>query len=126
MTHYENEILNLINASDKHFTADQLYFEIKKTEPQIVLASVYNNLNRLADKGLIRKISIEGQADRYDKVLKHDHLICKTCGKLFDFVFNDLTQELKNQLHSDIFEYDLKVYYECPECRDKKIKGRLI
>lgn len=119
MTHYSSVILDLINASDDHLTAEQIFFEIKKTEPKIVLASVYNNLNTLTQKELIRKISTDGQADRYDKVKKHDHLVCKTCGKLADFEFGDLTKNLSGQLHSDVFRYDLKVYYECDECRNK-------
>ena len=119
MTHYSSVILDLINASDDHMTAERIFFEIKKTEPKIVLASVYNNLNALTDKGLIRKISIDGQADRYDKIKKHDHLVCKTCGKLADFEFGDLTERLSGQLHSDVFRYDLKVYYECEECKNK-------
>lgn len=119
MTHYSSVILDLINASDDHMTAERIFFEIKKTEPKIVLASVYNNLNALTDKGLIRKISIDGQADRYDKIKKHDHLVCKTCGELADFEFGDLTERLSGQLHSDVFRYDLKVYYECEECKNK-------
>lgn len=122
MTRYAEKILNYINESYSHPTAEEIFFALKKTEPKIVLASVYNNLNMLTDKGLIRKVSIEGQTDRYDKIKKHDHIVCGICGKLADFEFGDLTENLEKQLHSDIFKYDLKVYYECPECRNKKQK----
>lgn len=117
MTKYANKILNLINESTAHMTAEQIFFELKNTEPGIVLATVYNNLNALSAKNMIRKISLEGQPDRYDKLDKHDHLICKTCGRLLDFSFSDLTESLKVQLDTEIFKYDLKVYFECPECR---------
>lgn len=83
---------------------------------------MYNNLNMLTRQGLIKKVSLEGQPDRYDKIKKHDHLVCKTCGKLADFEFGDLTENLAGQLHSAIFDYDLKVFYECPECRNKNNK----
>lgn len=120
---YAEKILNIINASCNHLTAEQVFFEIKKTEPKIVLATVYNNLNLLYQKQLIQKVVIEGQADRYDKIEKHDHLICQSCGKLLDFKFTDLTQELNQQLHSNVFKYDLKVYYECPECKERREKN---
>lgn len=120
MTRYANEILALIDLSCNHPTAEQIFLELKKTEPKIVLATVYNNLKTLVDKGLIRKVSLDGQADRYDKIKKHDHLVCRICGKLADFGFADLTENFKNQLHSEVFNYDLKVFYECPECRNKK------
>lgn len=119
MTRYANAILNLINESSNHLTAEQVFLELKKTEPKIVLASVYNNLNALTEKGLIRKVSLDGQADRYDKIKKHDHLVCRKCGRLADFEFGDLTENLSAQLHSDVFKYDLKVFYECSECRNK-------
>ena len=67
MGKYANEILNLINSSDNHMTAEQVFFELKKSQPKIVLASVYNNLNRLSEQGSIRKICMDGEADRYDK-----------------------------------------------------------
>ncbi len=119
MKRYANAILNLINESSNHLTAEQVFLELKKTEPKIVLASVYNNLNALTEKGLIRKVSLDGQADRYDKIKKHDHLVCRKCGRLADFEFGDLTENLSAQLHSDVFKYDLKVFYECSECRNK-------
>lgn len=121
MTRYATKILNLINASYDHLTAEQIFFKLKETEPKIVLASVYNNLNTLTENGLIRKVNMDGQADRYDRIIKHDHLVCRTCGKLADFEFSDLTGELTKQLNSDVFKYDLKVFYECAECRNKKI-----
>lgn len=119
MTRYANAILTLINESSNHLTAEQVFLELKKTEPKIVLASVYNNLNALTEKGLIRKVSLDGQADRYDKIKKHDHLVCRKCGRLADFEFGDLTENLAKQLNSDVFKYDLKVFYECSECRNK-------
>lgn len=120
MKHYADEIFDMINASDKHLTAEQIFFEIKKAEPKIVLASVYNNLKKLTEKGLVRKISLDGEADRYDKIKRHDHIICKSCGRLADFDFGDLTAGLKSKLNSDVFKYDLKVFYECPDCKNKQ------
>lgn len=122
MRKYATEIINIVNKSCEHLTAEKIFFKMKEKFPGIVLASVYNNLNMLTRQGLIKKVSLEGQPDRYDKIKKHDHLVCKTCGKLADFEFGDLTENLAGQLHSAIFDYDLKVFYECPECRNKNNK----
>ena len=86
----------------------------------MVPATVYNNLNKLWDSGLIRKVSIEGMPDRYDLAQKHDHLVCRHCGKIMDISFEDLTAPLRSQLGEDFLFYDLKVYYLCPECRAAK------
>lgn len=58
-------------------TAEQIFLELKKEEPKVVLATVYNNVNGLCREGRIRRISVEGQPDRYDKIQRHDHLVCR-------------------------------------------------
>ena len=89
---------------------------------------VYNNLNKLYRDRLINKISVEGMPDRYDRIVKHDHIVCQNCGKLTDIQFEDLTETLKKQFGADFLSYDLKVFYVCPDCRkkfgsDKNIHG---
>lgn len=117
MTKYGKLIFDIISNSDVHLTAEQIFFILKKTKPNVVLSTIYNNLNILCDEGRIRKVSVEGCADRYDKNTKHDHLICKKCGAISDKTFNDLTESLSSQLGEDILSYDLKVTYICPNCR---------
>ena len=125
MTKYAKLILEFINQSDSHMTAGQLFLELKKIEPNIAQATVYNNLHALYQKGLIRKLSSEGSPDRYDKIQKHDHLVCKQCGALSDIAFDDITESLEKQLGEGILSYDLKVFYLCPECRKKCKRGYL-
>ena len=119
MTKYAEQILTLIHESDGHMTAEQIFLELKKTEPKVVQATIYNNLNTLCQKGLIRRMSIEGSPDRYDKILRHDHLVCRKCGALSDADFGNLTAQLERQLGEGIFSYDLRVFYLCPMCREK-------
>ena len=117
---YENIILEIINNSNEHMTAEQVFFKLKSIHPSVVLATVYNNLNNLYKQGKIRKISIEGCPDRYDKTIRHDHLVCRCCGKLSDIYLEDITSELERQTGFSIDGYDLKVQYICPECKAKE------
>ena len=120
MTKYEKEIFAIISTSREHLTVEQVFHRLREIHPKVVLATVYNNLNKLLEEGLIRKVSIEGMPDRYDRTEKHDHLVCRHCGKLADIKFRDLTASLREQLGDDFLYYDLKVYYLCPECRKKE------
>ena len=120
MTTYEREIYHIITDAANHLTVEQIYTEIKKKHPKIVLATVYNNVNRLWKAGMIHKVSVENMPDRYDRVVKHDHLVCRRCGALADISFDDLTDSLRRQLGEDFFSYDLKVFYLCPECRERE------
>ena len=118
MTKYEKRIYEIVNQSSSHMTVEQIYQILKADFPGVVLATVYNNLNKLYRDGLINKISVEGLPDRYDKIVKHD-IVCRNCGKLTDIQFDDLTENLKKQFGADFLFYDLKVFYVCPDCRKK-------
>lgn len=119
MTKYEKEIYNIIITSTAHPTVEQIYLELKKKCPKVVIATVYNNVNKLWKTGMIRKISVENMPDRYDRVIKHDHLVCQKCGKLVDISFEDLTESLREQMGEEFLFYDLKIFYICPSCRKK-------
>lgn len=122
MTTYEREIYHIITGSVKHLTVEQIYAEMKNKYPKIALATVYNNVNKLWKAGKIRKVSVENMPDRYDRLTKHDHLVCQKCRKLADISFEDLTASLRRQLGEDFFSYDLKVFYLCPDCRTQEEK----
>ncbi len=117
MTKYEKQIYDIVNASRKHMTAEQVYEELQKIYPAVARATVYNNLNKLCDVKLIRRVSLEDSPDRYDRIEKHDHLVCQKCGRLSDVCFDDLTSALQKQFGDDFLSYDLKIFYICPECR---------
>lgn len=119
MTAYEREIYHIITGPVKHLTVEQIYAVMKESYPQIVIATVYNNVNRLWRAGLIRKITVENMPDRYDSLDRHDHLVCQRCGGLTDISFADLTDSLREQVEEDFLSYDLKIYYLCHACAQR-------
>ncbi len=118
MTKYSNGILEIVNRAGGHMTAEQVFLEMKRQYPSVVMATVYNNLNSLCAAGVIRRLSVEGQPDRYDRTLRHDHLVCRRCGELKDVFIGDLTDRLRTETGLDIDSYDLKISYVCKECRE--------
>lgn len=117
MTTYEQKIYTVINASREHLTVEQIFKQVKEEYPKVVLATIYNNVNKLWKAGLIRKVSVAGNPDRYDRTQKHDHLVCRRCGRLVDIGFEDLTASLRDTVGDTFLYYDLKVFYVCPDCR---------
>lgn len=120
MTKYGKKILEIVESSHSHMTAEQVFDALRESCPSVVLATVYNNLNRLCDEGLVRRVSVEGMPDRYDRTARHDHLVCRRCGRLLDIRLPDLTAQLQAQVDVPILCYDLKLVYLCGECRKKE------
>ena len=110
-------ILETVLQSSAHMTAEEIHAALRDSGHRMALATVYNNLAQLHSEGKVRKVCVEGFPDRYDKMTRHDHLVCRVCGKLSDIHFKDLTELLQSQTDEELLSYDLQVSYICPACR---------
>lgn len=118
MTKQRELILSILKQSERHMTADEIFFLAKLKMPSIAMATVYNNLNALDEAGVIRRLHIDGVADCFDKITEpHDHLLCDGCGKITDIHLPSLPALLEQELGTEIRDYELTVHYVCPECR---------
>src|SRR5690554_4642013 len=113
-------IISIIEQSNNHPTAEEIFLKAKDISPKIVLATVYNNLNKLVEEGLIHRLSLVGGPDRYDRIVRHDHLICDRCGKLSDIILEDLSSRIEEEVGGAILSYDLKIHYICEDCNNQK------
>ena len=60
MAKYSSGILEIVNRAGGHMTAEQVFLEMKRQYPSVVMATIYNNLNSLCAQGAIRRLSVEG------------------------------------------------------------------
>ena len=116
-------VLEAVNRLRCHATADEIYAEIAKEHPHISRATVYRNLNLLAELGEIRKLEIPGAADRFDhRCHDHCHVRCETCGRVFDVDMEyvaGLEQNIRDAHGFAFSGYDILFRGICPECRKK-------
>ena len=118
MTKQRELILSILKQSDRHLTADEIFFLAKLKMPSIAMATIYNNLNAMNELGIIKRLHIDGVADCFDKITApHDHLLCNRCGKITDFHLPAITETLEAELATEIEDYELTVHYVCPQCR---------
>ena len=114
-------VLEAVNKLKCHATAVEVYDEVVRVCPHISRATVYRNLNRLSQSGKIRKIEIPGAADRFDhRCQEHYHLLCETCGRVFDVdmdVFEDLYQKIRDTHGFEFTGCDIMFRGICPECK---------
>lgn len=69
-----------------HSTADDVAEVVRAEIGTISRQAVYDALNMLAEKGLVRRIQPAGSPARYEDRVgdNHHHLICRKCGKTVD------------------------------------------
>ena len=120
-------VLEAVNRLRCHATADQIYDEIRKDHPSISRATVYRNLNLLAEMGQVRRWEIPGSADCFDHICaNHCHVKCAVCGRLFD-VDMDFVSGLEQGIRDDhgfaFTGYDILFHGVCPACRREKDPG---
>lgn len=117
----------VVKQSCDHPTAEQVYQRAKEVLPSIGMATVYRNLNTLAEHGAIRRISLPGESDRFDCALEeHDHAVCIVCNKIFDIYSSP--DEKKRALRAkgnlpegfQPIESSVIVYGYCKDCKNKK------
>lgn len=87
-------ILKEVINSNGHLTADNIYENLKKENPNLSLGTVYRNLTQLEEHGFIKKVNIPGDPIRFDGNLdEHDHFICEKCGDIIDIKFDSFKYE---------------------------------
>lgn len=126
MTQQRELILKELKKFKGHPSADELYEKVRKKLSHISLATVYRNLEILAEAGQVSKIEISGRQKRFDNELHHhDHVYCLECHRVDNI---DLDKEsrgaLEPQDHSgyEIDGYRIEFKGVCPDCLNKKTK----
>lgn len=85
LTKHRETVLTVVQSSKDHPTARQVFDRSLKRDPRLSMATVYNSLNFLTTGGYIRRMEAGEEGTRYDGILaRHDHLICRQCGRVDD------------------------------------------
>ncbi len=74
-----------------HPTADTVYMNVRKQNPNISLGTVYRNLTLLSDIGEINRLRLGDGVDRFDAdTSPHYHFVCTDCGSVTDLHVDNL------------------------------------
>ena len=117
------KILEYLAGTESHPTAEAIHQAIKKEMPSITLATVYRNLNLLANQGIIIKFKI-GNTYHFDgKEGSHEHAVCTICGKILDVEQPTLSEQaLKNAQINDFHPEKVRMMFFgiCKTCEEKR------
>lgn len=122
VTRQRRAILEALQESKQHPTADEVYSRVRKQMPRISLGTVYRNLDLMAERGMITRLAPgENGRRHYDANSEpHAHVRCLRCGKMEDV---DETAGIDWQRLTGVTDYQLtgcrvELTGLCPECRE--------
>src|SRR5699024_5638568 len=109
----------------KHMSTEEIFEEIKKTNSNIGLATVYRTMFLLEQLGILVKHDFEDGKNRYElshpgQDHDHHHLICLKCGEVSE-VKEDLLELLEKTIEKNygfkVINHKVKFYGHCAKCR---------
>jgi Fur family ferric uptake transcriptional regulator len=120
LTKPRQAILDILNNTGRHLSAERIYREASKISPNVGLATVYRNLELLVRIGLVWKFDAGDNKARYEiakspEESHHHHLICKKCNSIIDYSDSidnerDFIKEREKNISS---KYGFKIENHC-------------
>ncbi|MCE5336626.1 MAG: transcriptional repressor [Desulfobacteraceae bacterium] len=124
VTRQRRILLEQLKLSDAHPTASEIFDAVRKELPRISLATVYRNLELLAEKGLIQLVgTAESRQKRFDwNPRPHCHAHCVRCGGVADIEpspeINALLRGSVDSLRDfEVLAARIDFLGYCPQCR---------
>ncbi len=122
-------LLELLQHTDVHPTADWIYEQMKKDFPHLSMGTVYRNLSILNRQELIKKIDFGSTYDRFDANIKpHYHFICEKCGAIKDLelpVEDALNRKAEDSVHMTVKRHRIEFFGICDVCMRRTGDGVL-
>jgi len=116
-------ILELLNGTKKHPTAQLIYEQLKPDFPHLSLGTVYRNLNILVETGALRKLHYGSAFDRYDaRMDPHYHFICSSCDRVYDLPLppvKSLETKASEITEHTIYSHKVDFFGICRWCKNR-------
>ena len=135
MTRYSKKraaILEAIQSTDCHPSAEWVYQTLKPAHPDLSLGTVYRNLIFFQDSGDIKSVGVVKGQERFDaNTNPHSHFVCNECGAVYDLPEIkpdfDLDKAVCRRYGHDVERHELIFYGRCKECmKNKTIEEELL
>ena len=116
-------ILETLYNSDEHLTPESLHHLIQKKFPDLKtgIATIYRTLSLLEESKMVTSLSFGTQGKKYELGAKehHDHMICIECGKITEFVDEEIEKKQHNiadALGFKMTDHSMQIYGLCKDC----------
>jgi len=114
-------VADYVLYTDEHPSADRVFAKVRKALPVLSRATVYNTLNLLVKKGLLRELILaEGKIVFDPKLERHHHFVDDVTGRISDIPWEAL--DVKRIALLD--EYEVAEYQVVLRGRRRLPQGR--
>jgi len=121
-------VLDVVRSTMEHPTAEWVYRQARRHLPHISLGTVYRNLKRLADDGLVREVHTAGHPARFDgNTGRHYHIRCLGCGRVNDLPVSvdvQLEEEARQATNYHVLGHSVEIQGLCPVCQGDRSSNR--
>lgn len=122
VTHQRLVVLDYLQRSLEHPSAETIYNDLKESYPTISLATIYNTLEMLTKVGLALELGAPEERKRFDGNLSnHSHFFCTNCGKIEDInvkEIENLVETVKERDNRYIERCRIDFFGVCDECKN--------
>jgi len=112
-------IIDVLYASESPLTADEVYIKARKRLPGISLGTVYRNLNKLVDEGLISEAPKGSTMAFIRHPFSNATFECEKCKRLFCVPFEIRNSEMEKKTGMTVNRWTLRMTGMCKECEKK-------
>jgi Fur family peroxide stress response transcriptional regulator len=120
-------ILATLKREANHLSVDELADMFRHAGQKIGIATLYQNLNTLADSRLLRRFVDSDGVMRFDSNLEpHQHIVCSLCETVMDITVDKdalstiMSPHNGNRLADwQVDRADVELHGLCPSCRNK-------
>jgi len=90
-------VLDAVFNLEGHPSSEEVSRQVKKRYPSIALGTIYNILDSLTEKGILKRVKTDKGVMLYDSITsKHHHLYCGESDRIEDFYDEELDAMLES------------------------------
>jgi Fur family ferric uptake transcriptional regulator len=129
MTAARETIIKVLQETNEHLSADEIFMRARKINPDVGLTTVYRTLAKLSDIGEINSIDFGDNRLRFELTNSekghHHHLVCIKCNKIIDYddfideevkLLSNIKEKLENKYYFKINNHLIQFYGVCNDC----------
>ncbi len=127
-------ILEIVQRSNEHLSAEDIFNSVRRRYPAIGLTTVYRTLDLLEEMNLLARHDFGDGRARYEMIRgskaedHHHHLVCTSCNRVIDyrdFIEDELEllkkteKGLAKKFNFKIEDHVIEFYGLCEKCKNR-------